>query len=125
MGVQRWMTVLRSVGGFVAVVFPGVLMVPPQLASAHHSFPYLHTANGEEAIEVIQGTVRVFKILNPHSALIVNATDAEHAALQMSLVITDPGHLVAPWEMGWRKLQTYDYEFAKTDCRLPALGSAQ
>lgn len=47
------------------------------------------------------------------------ADDSEHAALQMELIITDPGHLAAPWEMSWRKLQTYDYEFAKLDCRLP------
>ncbi len=53
------------------------------------------------------------------------ADDAEHAALQMTLVITDPGHLTAPWEASWRKLQTHDYEFAKTDCRLPVLGNLQ
>lgn len=75
MGAQRCMTVLRSAGGFAAVVLSSILMVSPQSASSHHSFPYLYTADGEEAIEVIQGTVRVFNILNPHSALIVNATD--------------------------------------------------
>jgi hypothetical protein len=53
------------------------------------------------------------------------ADDAEHAALGMSLVITDPGHLSAPWELSWRKLQTHDYEFAETDCRRPVLGSLQ
>jgi len=48
--------------------------------------------------------------------------DAENAALAMTLVITDPGHLAAPWELSWRKLQTHDYEFAKTDCRPPVRG---
>lgn len=48
--------------------------------------------------------------------------DAENAALQMTLVITDPGHLSAPWELSWRKLQTNDYEFAETDCRPPVRG---
>ena len=47
------------------------------------------------------------------------ADDADNAALGMTLVIDDPGHLAAPWELSWRKLQTHDYEFAKTDCRPP------
>lgn len=50
------------------------------------------------------------------------ADDAEDAALQLTLVITDPGHLAAPWELSWRKLQTHDYEFAETDCRPPVRG---
>lgn len=51
------------------------------------------------------------------------ADDEEDAALAFSAVITDPGNLVAPWELSWRKLQTVDYEFAVTDCRPPVLGS--
>ncbi len=50
------------------------------------------------------------------------ADDAENAALAMSLVINDPGYLSAPWERSWRKLQTLNYEFARTDCRLPVRG---
>ena len=42
------------------------------LSLAHHSFPAQLTEDGEEAIEVLNGTVRVFRILNPHGALIVN-----------------------------------------------------
>ena len=42
------------------------------LSLAHHSFPAKLTEDGEEAIEVLNGTVRVFRILNPHGALIVN-----------------------------------------------------
>lgn len=50
------------------------------------------------------------------------ADDAENAALEMTMTITDPGHLAAPWELSWRKLQTYDYEFAAVNCRPPVLG---
>lgn len=53
------------------------------------------------------------------------ADDADNAALELKVVITDPGHLAAPWELGWRKLQTHDYEFASVDCRPPVLGSQQ
>lgn len=50
------------------------------------------------------------------------ADDADNAALGMTLVITDSGHLAEPWKLSWRKLQTHDYEFAKTDCRPPVRG---
>ena len=53
------------------------------------------------------------------------ADDADNAALELKVVITDPGHLAAPWELGWRKLQTHDYEFASVDCRPPVLGNQQ
>lgn len=53
------------------------------------------------------------------------ADDASDAALGMTVVITDPAHLAAPWELGWRKLQTRDYEFADVNCRPPVLGSVQ
>ncbi len=39
---------------------------------AHHSFNSQLTAEGEEVIDVVTGAVRVLRILNPHSALIVN-----------------------------------------------------
>lgn len=42
---------------------------------AHHSFSGLFTADGQEVIEVIDGSVRVFRVLNPHGALIVNVPD--------------------------------------------------
>jgi hypothetical protein len=44
-------------------------------AFTHQSFASVYTADGEEAIQVIDGSVRVFKILNPHGALIVNVTN--------------------------------------------------
>ena len=48
----------------------------PCAATAHHSFDPLFDAEGEEAIGVIDGSARVFRILNPHGALIVDVTDA-------------------------------------------------
>ena len=45
-------------------------------AWAHHSFNAQHNADGSEAIEILHGTVRAFKILNPHGALVVSARSA-------------------------------------------------
>lgn len=88
MSVKQYLTDLRRTGRFITFVFPGVLMAWPQLASSHHSFASVYTADGEEAIAVIEGSVRVFKILNPHGALIVNVTneagDTEGWLIEMS-----------------------------------------
>ena len=45
-------------------------------AQSHHSFVSRTTPDGEEAIEVIEGSVRIFRILNPHGALVIDAVDA-------------------------------------------------
>lgn len=47
------------------------------------------------------------------------ADDEKNAALQMTLLISDPKHLTDVWEAKWRKPQTHDYAFAETDCQLP------
>ncbi len=47
----------------------------PHFAFSHHSFSSLLTPDGEEAIDVLEGSVRVFRILNPHGALIVDVVD--------------------------------------------------
>lgn len=44
-------------------------------AQSHHSFVARTTPDGENAIEVIQGSVRIFRILNPHGALVIDAVD--------------------------------------------------
>ena len=74
MSVRQCLGNLRSAGEFITLVFLGALTAWPQLASAHHSFAGLATVDGEEVIEVLEASVRVFKILNPHGALIVNVT---------------------------------------------------
>ena len=50
-------------------------LVWPQPAFSHHSFSALQTPEGEDAIFVLNGTVRIFRILNPHGALIIDAVD--------------------------------------------------
>lgn len=52
------------------------------------------------------------------------ADDSEHAALELQITFTDPGHLSAPWTRGWRKLLTNDYQFAETECQLPVLANS-
>ena len=50
-----------------------LVVVWPQPAQSHHSFVTRTTPDGEEAIEVIEGSVRIFRILNPHGALVIDA----------------------------------------------------
>lgn len=56
----------------MTLILAVVFVAWPRLTPAHHSFSPRLTADGEEAIEILNGTVRVFKVLNPHGALIVN-----------------------------------------------------
>lgn len=98
MGVRRCLADLRKKGGFITLGLVGALMVWPQLASSHHSFASVFTADGEEAIEVIEGSVRVFKILNPHGALIVNVTN-EAGATEGWLIELSPAAQLA--REGW------------------------
>jgi hypothetical protein len=41
------------------------------------------------------------------------------AVLAMEMVVTDPGHLTAPWTLTWQKFSTPGYEFIEVDCRVP------
>ncbi len=47
--------------------------LPP--ATAHHSFAPALTEQGEEVIEIFEGSIEIYKLLNPHTALIVNAVN--------------------------------------------------
>ena len=98
MSVQPCLSYRRRAGAFVALVIAGTLSIWPSLASSHHSFASLYTADGEEAIDVIQGTVRVFRILNPHGALIVNVTN-EAGATEGWLIELSPAAQLA--REGW------------------------
>lgn len=49
-----------------------VLAVWLPSAVAHHSFAALVTEDGGDVIEVYDGTIEIYKLLNPHTALIVN-----------------------------------------------------
>jgi len=75
MSVQQYFLGLRPIGRFVTFMLVAVFAAYPGLASAHHSFSPLFTADGEETITVLEGIVRVFRILNPHGALIINVPD--------------------------------------------------
>ena len=72
MSGRRWDRVLRTACGLATAVVMGALASWAPPGAAHHSFPALLTEDGEEVIEVIDGTVRVFRILNPHGAMIVD-----------------------------------------------------
>ncbi len=65
----------KAMGGLAAAMWLGALAAWTLPVAAHHSFPALLTEDGEEVIEVLEGTVRVFRILNPHGAMIVDVPD--------------------------------------------------
>ncbi len=44
-------------------------------AASHHSFSALQTPEGGDAVYAFEGTVRAFRILNPHGALIIDTVD--------------------------------------------------
>ncbi len=75
MRVRQCLRQLRLRGGFVTLAFAGALLACPPPAAAHHSFPPLLTADGEEVIRIFEGSIELFKLLNPHTALIVNVTN--------------------------------------------------
>jgi len=81
-----------------ALVFFVALSPWPRPAFAHHSFDGLFTPDGKEVIQVIDGSVRVFKIINPHGALIVNVPD-ETGDTQGWLVELNPRSQLA--REGW------------------------
>lgn len=73
--VQRYLSDWYRSGRTISLAMLGALLVSSPPVLSHHSFASVYTEDGEEAIAVIDGTVRVFRILNPHGALIVNVTD--------------------------------------------------
>ncbi len=75
MGVRHSLRKLLSTGELLSLVILCAFMVRPQPATAHHSFASLYSEDGEEVIEVLEGSVRVFRLLNPHGALILDVTD--------------------------------------------------
>ena len=72
MSVRQCLTSPRCTGGFITSVLMVMFLAWPGQTPAHHSFASQLTADGQEVIEILDGTVRVFRILNPHGALIVN-----------------------------------------------------
>ena len=71
MEIQRTLSYLLP--GVVAAL--AAILVWPQSAASHHSFSALQTPEGEDAVYAFEGTVRAFRILNPHGALIIDEID--------------------------------------------------
>ena len=71
-----------------APVLVVVLLACSPPVAAHHSYPPLMTADGEEVIRVFEASIELFRLLNPHSAMIINATnengDQEDWLIEMS-----------------------------------------
>jgi hypothetical protein len=52
-------------------------------------------------------------------------TESSGPLLELTMVVTDPGHLTEPWTIITRKVFSPDYVFAGRDCQLPLLGSGE
>jgi hypothetical protein len=63
-------------GTAMTAVLVAGLVSWPGTAVPHHSFNAKSNADGSQSIAILHGTVRAFRILNPHGALIVNARNA-------------------------------------------------
>lgn len=59
-------------GTAISALLPLLLLCQLDIAGAHHSFAPLMLPSGEQTIETFDGTVRVYRILNPHSAVIID-----------------------------------------------------
>ena len=59
-----------------ALAAAAALSVCPLPGGAHHSYPPLLDEDGEEVIRVFEGSIELFRLLNPHSAMIINVADA-------------------------------------------------
>jgi hypothetical protein len=73
--VRQYLMDLRGSGRLVCLLALALFILWSHPATSHHSFTSLLTPDGEESLAVIEGSVRVFRILNPHGALIVDAKD--------------------------------------------------
>ena len=70
-------TPIRNGQRFVWLILLAFSFFQGGLVRAHHSFAPLMGPNGEQTIETRDGTVRVYRVLNPHSAVIVDTTAAD------------------------------------------------
>jgi len=70
-------TTIRSIVALGTLSLSGAAVVTVQPAAAHHSFIPLRAANGEDVIEIYDGVVDTYKLLNPHTALILKLDGAD------------------------------------------------
>ena len=102
----------------------------------HTLFGY-HTARYEGDALIIETTQLLGNLSGPlGNALSDRATTVETygrvddpasgPAIELRMVITDPGNLTSTWEIGTIKYYTTDpYDFVEVDCRLPYKASGQ
>jgi len=102
--VQHRPSGLQRTSWLIGSAFLAALIVLPQQAASHHSFTALLTPDGEDSIDVLEGSVRVFRILNPHGALIVDATD-EAGNTEGWLIEMSPASQLA--REGWTEETVY------------------
>ena len=69
-----------------------------QPSTAHHSFAPALTEDGEEVIEIFEGSIEIYRLLNPHTALIVNATNESGVAEDWLVELSSLASLVRE---GW------------------------
>lgn len=48
-----------------------------------------------------------------------NIDDKDGSSITMEMVITDPGHLTAPWTLNWQKYFVEGHQFIENDCEVP------
>ena len=89
---------MTIVWNLVLALMPILLLCRPSIVGAHHSFAPLMSPNGEQTIETRDGTVRVYRILNPHSAVIID-TVAEDGSEESWLLELSPRAQLA--REGW------------------------
>jgi hypothetical protein len=75
-----------------------VLSLTALPAATHHSFTPLLTETGGEAIEVFEGSIELYKLINPHAALIVNVVNQQGIAEDWLIELSSSSRLTRE---GW------------------------
>jgi len=70
---RRW----QRAAPFALALLPALFLFQTETSRAHHSFAPLMLPSGEQSIETFDGTVRVYRIMNPHSAIIFDTQTAD------------------------------------------------
>jgi hypothetical protein len=90
----------RLRGGLIALTFAAAFLGWIQPAMAHHSFAALLTEDGGDAIAIYDGTVEIYRLINPHSALIVNVVNDDGEVEDWLIELTGSAAL---FREGWTR----------------------
>jgi len=85
MGLRQRLMHLCLPRDIATLVLVGTMFAYAPFTDAHHSYPPLLDENGEEVIRVFEGSIELFRLLNPHSAMIINVTN-ENGVLEDWLI---------------------------------------